>query len=288
MRLIFCAGLAALAAPLRAGEAEWLSSADHKQVVQVPANWSAAAAAPVRMPKELTHAFSLAPKSRAFTLDIAAENTLNTKSASAEDLFARARKLAGNPPALRVQLSDNSMLQYFRSAAPAKGRAGYRVQGLLHKYVQRYYLTFSSARDYPGDKEWKEALRILGSLDRSDPSAGGWTEDFLKKVSGGAGPSQDPAAAGMSLKFLAATRADGTGVSFEDIAIFGCKNFVGNLYLFNEDRTAHCWIAALDDYKAFLGKLDERYWKDSHPSFPDCPEAMRQERACDPAALRRF
>ena len=286
MRLIFCAGLAALAAPLRAGEAAWLSSADFKHVVQVPADWFAAAAAPVRMPQGIKHVFSLAPQSRAFTLDIAAEYALVTNAAAAEDQFARALKLAGNPPVPRAQLSDNSLLEYFRSA-PGKGRAGYRVQGVLHKYVQRYYLTFSSTRDYPGDKDWKEALRILGSLEPSEPSAGGWTDDFLKKVTDGAGLVPDsPGAA--NLKHSSAFRADGTRVSYEDIAIFGCRNFVGNLYLFNEDWSDHCWIATLQDYTAFLKKLDSKYWMDSHPSYQDCPWAMKQERACDPEKLRRF
>ncbi len=287
-RLIFCAGLAALAAPLRAGEAAWLSSADFKHVIKVPADWTNAAVVPGLTPKGITHAFSLAPGSRAFVLDIAAEDTLDEKAASAEAYFARARKLAGNPPPQREQLPDNSLFEYFRSAAAGKGRAGWRVQGVLHKYVQRYYLTFSSARSYPGDKDWKEALLLLASLDPDAPAIGGWEDDLLKKISGGAGLGQNPAAAGGSLRFTAATRVDGTGVSFEDIAIFGCKNFAGNLYLFNEARTAHCWIATMEDYKTFLAKLDSKYWKDSHPSFPDCPGTMRQERACDPEKLMNF
>lgn len=286
-RLIFCAGLAALAAPLRAGEAEWLSSADFKHVVRVPADWLSAAAAPMRMPRGLKHVFSLAPKSRAFTLDIAAEYALETNAAAAEDYLSKTLKLTGNPPPQRMQLSDNSMFEYFRSAA-GKGRAGYRVQGVLHKYVQRYFLTFSSARDYPGDKDWKDAMRVLGSLEPSEPSAGGWTEDFLKKVADGAGLGPNSPAAAEGLKHSGAFRPDGTRVSYEDIAIFGCKNFVGNLYLFNEDWSEHCWISTLEDYKSFLGKLDERYWKDSHPSYQDCPVAMKQERACDPGKLRRF
>lgn len=286
-RLIFCAGLAALAAPLRAAEAEWLSSADLKHVIRVPAGWLSAAAAPLRMPQGIRHVFSLAPKSRAFTLDIAAEYALATNAAAAEGQFTKVLKLAGNPRPLRAQLSDNSMFQYFRSAA-GKGRAGYRVQGVLHKYVQRYYLTFSSARDDAGEKEWKEAMAILASLEPSEPSAGGWTGDFLKKVTAGAGLVPDSPAAAGSLKHTGAFRADGTRVSYEDIAIFGCSNFIGNLYLFNEDWSDHCWIAALEDYKTFLGRLDERFWRDSHPSYQDCPGAMKQERACDPEKLRRF
>ena len=285
--LIFCAGLVALAAPLRADEAAWLSSADFKHVIKVPADWTNAAVVPGLTPKGITHAFSLAPRSRAFVLDIAAEDTLDEKAASAEAYFAGARKLAGNLPPQREQLPDNSLFQYFRSAA-GKGRAGWLVQGVLHKYVQRYYLTFSSDRSYPENKDWKEALQILASLDTGAPAIGGWEDDLLKKISDGAGLGQNPAAAGGGLRFTAAARADGTRVSFEDIAIFGCKNFVGNLYLFNENRTAHCWIATMEDYKTFLARLDNKYWKDSHPSFQDCPESMKQERACDPEKLMKF
>ncbi len=287
-RLIFCAGLAALAAPLRAGEAAWLRSADNKHVIQVPADWAAVAAVPGLMPKGIPHAFSLAPGGRAFVLDIAAENSLDPKSVYAEDHFARARKLAGNPRPQREQLPDNSLFEYFKTAGDVKGRAGCRVQGVLHKYVQRYYLTFNSARDCPGDKDWKEALRVLASLDPDEPTVGAWKDDYLKKISNEPGLDPSAAAAGGSLKFNTASRADGTGVSMEEIAIFGCKNFVGNLYLFNESRTAHCWIATLEDYRTVLAKLNERYWQDSHPSFQDCPQAMRQERACDPEKLRKF
>lgn len=72
------------------------------------------------------------------------------------------------------------------------------------------------------------------------------------------------------------------------MAIFGCKNFLGNLYLFNEAHTAHCWIAPLKDYTRLLRELPPRDWQDGHPFYQDCPEARRQERACDPEKLRNF
>ncbi len=286
MRMFLCSALLALAAPLRAGEGAWRSTADRRHVIQVPANWTTAAAMPGLTPKGIFHVFSLEPRSRAFVLDIAAENAQDSKAVLTEDLFARARKLAGNPPAQRAQLPDYSLFEYFKSTYAA-GRAGWRVQGVLHKYVQRYYLTFSSAAGYPGDKEWKEAMQLLASLEPSEPAASGWENDFLNKISA-AGLGQSSQAAGVSLKHTAAARADGTGVGFEDIEIFGCKNFSGNLYLFNTDQSAHCWIATLEDYTAFLAKLSERSWKESPPSFQDCPPAMRQERACDPEKLRNF
>ena len=284
---LFCAGLGALAAPLRAGEAAWVGSADHKHVIQVPAGWTSAAAVPGLGPKGITHAFTLAPASRAFVLDIAAEYTLTPDYVSAETYFARALKRAGNPPALRVQLKDYSLFEYFSSSAAAKGRAGWRAQGVLHKYVQRYYLTFSAARGYPGDKGWKEALQLLASLDNDEPQAGGWEEDFLKEISAVTGAGR-AAPAGASLKYTAAARPDGTSLNFEDIVLFGCKNFVGNQYLFNEDRTAHCWIASMADYVAILPRLDRAYLEKDPPLFEDCPAAMRLERACDPAKLRYF
>ncbi len=286
--LIFCAGLAALAAPLRAGEAAWLRSADNKHVIRIPADWAAAAAVPGLMPKGIPHAFSLAPKGRAFALDIAAENSLDPKTTYAEDYFARARKLAGSPPPRREQLPDNSLFEYFKTAGGVKGRAGCRVQGVLYKYVQRYYLTFNSARACPADKDWKDALQVLARLDPDEPTVGAWKDDYLEKISDRPGLDPSAAAAGGSLRFNTATRADGTGVSMDEIAIFGCKNFRGNVYLFNEGRTAHCWIVTMEDYKAVLAKLDERYWQDSHPAFQDCPQAMRQERACDLEKLRKF
>lgn len=286
-RLSLCAGFVALAAPLRAGEAVWLGSADHKHIIQVGAGWAGAAAVPGLTPKGMPHAFSLAPVSRAFVLDIGAEYTLAPKYVSAEEYFARARKLAGSPPAKRAQLADYSLFEYFSSSAAARGRANYRVQGVLYKYVQRYYLVFSAAQGYPGDKEWQEALRLLATLDNDEPETNGWEKDFLKKVSGIAGTGR-LAAPGGNLKYTAAARADGTGVSFDDIAIFGCKNYGGNQYLFNEDRTAHCWIATMEDYKAILPRLERRYWKDSPPDFEDCPASMRLERACDPEKLRNF
>ena len=285
--MLFCAALLALAAPLRAGEAAWLTSADRGQIVQVPADWAAAAAVPGLTPRGIKHAFSLAPKSRAFVLDIGAEDALNPKAASAEDHFAKALKLAGNPPAQRVQLPDNSLYEYFKHAPAAKGRAGWRIEGVLHKYVQRYYLVFISARAYPGDKDWKDALRLLATLDPDEPSAGAWKDEFLQKVSGG-GVDPSAAPAGGSLNLASAAREDGTSVSLEDIAIFGCKNFIGNLYLFNQDRTAHCWVVTMKDYRDILQKLDQRYWEDSTPYFQACPAAMRQERACDMEKLRRF
>jgi len=287
MRLAVCAGLLALVAPLRAGEAVWTGSADRGHIIQLPAAWASGAAVPGLAPRGVPHAYSLMPGSRAYALDIAAEFTLVPKYVSTEEYFERARKLAGGPPALRAQLPDSSMFEYFSSSYAVKGRASYRVQGVLYKYTQRYYLTFSSARAYPSGRDWQEALRVLATLDPSEPEAGGWQEDFLRKLAG-AGIGQNPPASSANLKYTAAARADGTPVSFEDIAIFGCKNFVGNLYLFNEEQTAHCWIAALKDYKAILARLAPRYWKDSHPFFQDCPAAMRQERACDPKTLRNF
>lgn len=286
-RLILCAGLMALAAPLRAGEATWASSPDHKHIIQVAAGWTSAAAVPGLGPKGITHAFTLAPASRAFVLDIAAEYTLSPNYVSTEEYFAKARARAGYPTALRTQLKDYSLFEYFTSSAAVKGRAGWRAQGVLHKYVQRYYLTFSSTRGYPGDKEWQDALRLLASLDNDEPETNGWEKDFLKKVSDIAGPG-GPEAAGKSLRFTSAARADGTRVMFEDIALFGCKNFAGNQYLFNEDRTAHCWIATMEDYKAILPRLERRFWRDSPPDFEDCPASMRLERACDPEKMRYF
>jgi len=283
-----CAVLAALASPLCAGEAAWLTAKDLKHVIRLPADWSSVAAVPGVAHKGITPVYSLAPKSRAFTLDIAAENVPDVKAVLTEDVFARARERAGNPPALREQLSDYSMFEYFRSTAAAKGGARYRVQGVLHKYLHRYYLTFRSARGYPAGKDWEAALRVLGSLDPSTPSAGAWTVDFMEKATDGAGLGPSPAVSGGNLRFTAAARDDGTAVGFTEIAIFGCKNFLGNLYLFNEDRTAHCWIATLHDYGVFLGKLERRYWEASTPYFQDCPQAMRQERACDPGKFRNF
>lgn len=285
-RLILCAGLAALAAPLRAGEAEWRSSENHKYVIQVPASWRSGAAVPGLTPKGIVHAFSLAPVPRTFVLDVGAENALDKAAASAEAYFAKARKLAGGPPALRVQLPDKSMFEYFRSTVAVKGLTGFRVQGVLYKYVQRYYLTFSSTRGYPGDKEWKDALKVLATLDNDEPAADGWEHAFLRKVQDSSGQGDRDTVT--ALKYVSAVRPDGTEVSFYDIAIFGCKNFVGNLYLFNEDRTAHCWIATMEDYKTILKRVDPKYLMDNHPYFPDCPEAMKLERACDVAKVRYF
>jgi len=274
-----------LAAPLRAGETAWLTSADRRHIIQVPAGWTAAAAVPGLTPRGLPHAFSLAPASRAFVLDIGAEYTLPPKSISTEDYFAKALKLAGNPRPKRAELADHSLFEYFSSTAAVRGRASYRVQGVLYKYVQRYYLTFSSAEGSPGDKDWQAALKLLATLDSVDPAAGGWEKDYITKLSGESGLGE---AAGNKLRYLAAARPDGTWVSFDDIAIFGCQNFVGNLYVFNEARTAHCWIASMKDYRAILGKLDTFYWKDAHPLFQDCPGGMRLERACDPERPRDF
>ena len=278
-----CAGLAA---PLRAGEAEWRGSENHKYIIQVPADWRSGAAVPGLTPKGTVHAFSLAPVPRTFVLDIAAENALDKTAASAETCFARARKQAGSPPALRTQLPDKSMFQYFRSTVTVKGLTGYRVQGVLYKYVQRYYLTFSSTRGYPGEKEWKAALKVLATLDNDEPETDGWEKDYLKKVSGGAG--KGGADTVPALRYALALRPDGSEVSFEDIAIFGCKNFIGNLYLFNEARTDHCWIAGMEDYKTLLKRVDPKYLMDNHPYFQNCPEAMRMERACDPEKVRYF
>ena len=200
-----CAGLCALAAPLRAGEAAWVGSADHKHIIQVGAGWASAAVVPGLTPKGVPHAFSLAPASRAFVLDIGAEYTLTPNYVSTEECFARARKRAGNPPAQRVQLADYSLFEYFSSSAAAKGRAGWRVQGVLYKYVQRYYLTFSAAQGYPADKEWQEALRLLATLDNDEPEANGWEKEFLKRVSGIAGTGR-LAAPGGNLKYTAASR----------------------------------------------------------------------------------
>jgi len=284
-RLISCAALLALASPLRAGEAAWRSSADFRQVIRLPADWTAAAAAvPGLTSKGMPHAFSLAPRSRAFVLDIAAENALDLKAVPAEDRFARALKLAGAAPALREELPDKSLFEYFKSPA---GRAGCRVQGVLYKYIQRYYLTFSSAKGCPGGKDWKEAMQVLATLEFDEPAAAGWEGDFLKRLSAD-GLGQSPAAAAVSLRDTAVVRADGTDVGFDDIEIFGCKNFAGNLYLFNTDQTAHCWIATLADYTAFLDKLSEASWKDSPPVFQACPLNMKQERACVLENLRHF
>ncbi|HBA61069.1 MAG TPA: hypothetical protein DCZ92_09675 [Elusimicrobia bacterium] len=285
-RLIFCAALLLAAAPLRAGETAWLTSANRKHIVQLSADWLTGAAAPLRLPKGITHAFSLAPRSRAYALDIAAEDTTITTVASSEVHFIRVRKLAGNPPARRLQLPDNSLLEYFTAPA-ASGSAAWRAQGVLYKYVQRYYLTFSSAKGYPGDKEWEEALRLLATLDPSEPTVGAWKDDFLKRIAD-AGREKDPAAARGKLIMSVVNRADGSAVSFEDVEIFVCKNFVGNLYLFNQAQTAHCWIAPMEDYKFFLDKLSEKSWRYSNPVFQECPQSMRQERACDPEKLRNF
>jgi hypothetical protein len=152
--------------------------------------------------------------------------------------------------------------------------------------VQRYYLNFSSTRGFPAGKDWQEALGVLATLDPVEPTAGGWHDDFLRKISGA---GLDPAAgAGGSLLLATAARLDGTRVGLEDIALFGCRNFLGNVYLFNEARTAHCWVVSMEDYKYFLANLPPRDWQDSQPYFAVCPEAMRQERACDPEKLRRF
>ena len=283
---LFCAGLGALAAPLRAGEAAWVNSADSRHILQLPAAWYAGAAVPGLSPKGVPHTFSLMPPGRAYVLDIAAELTLLQKYVSTEEYFEKARRRAGNPPAVREQLPDNSMFEYFRSTVEVKGSKQWRVQGVLYKYVQRYYITFNSSRGYPSDKDWREALRLLSTLEFQELTAGGWDTDFMRKFTA-AGLGRDaPAVGGPQLG--SASREDGTLVSRQDIAIFGCKNFPGNLYLFNEARTAHCWIAPLKDYTTLLRELPPRDWRDGHPSFPDCPEAMRQERACNPEKLRNF
>jgi len=283
------AALLALASPLRAGEAAWLNSADHQHILQLPAAWASAAVVPGLSPKGIKNTFSLARSSRAFVLDIAAEDLLAEKHVEVQEYFTRARKLAGNPPAQRVQLADNSLFEYFRSTGAAKGRAAWRVQGVLHKYVQRYYITFSAPQGYPGDKDWKEALELLGTLADASPSVGGWKDDYLDKVAGGPGLGLNLAAAGENLDFAGASNPDGTDVNYNDLVIFGCKNFNGNLYLFNKDRTAHCWVVTLADYIAVLGKLGEKYWVEAGPpSFQVCPAAMRQEKACDMAKFRDF
>lgn len=291
--LLVCAGLLALAAPLRAGEAAWVTSdpagtsaQPRSHTLQLPADWTSGAAVKGLGPRKIPHAFSLKPPSRAYTLDIAAENALDPASGSAEDYFAAARKLSGNPPAQRAQLPDYSMFEYFSSTAAGKGRAGCSVQGVLHKYVQRYYLTFTSSKGCPAGKDWAEALRVLSTLDPVDPGVSVWKTDFMRKLAG-AGLGDQPQGSG-NLRAIPATRTNGSYVDFDEIALFNCKNFLGNVYLFNEERTAHCWIAPLEDYKYILKHIDPRYLMENHPVFADCPVNMRQERACDPVKLRNF
>lgn len=280
------AGLLALAAPLRAGEAKWLSTPDGRHILQLQAGWQAGAAVPGLSPKGVPHAYSLMPPSRAYVLDVASEFTQLKNYVSTEDYFDKARARAGNPPAARVQLPDNSLYEYFRAPVEVKGSKQWRVQGVLYKYVQRYYVTFSSNRGYPADKDWKEALRLLATLEFQELTVGGWNADFTRKFNA-AGLGKTPPAAGGPL-LGGASSGDGTAVSLENVAIFGCKNFLGNLYLFNEEHTAHCWIAPLKDYTTLMRQLPPRDWKDGPAAFPDCPEAMRQERACDLEKLRNF
>ena len=157
-RMIFCAALLGLVAPLRAGEAAWRHAPDHLQAIQLPADWLEVPAVPGLSPRGMTHAFSMTPRSRAFVLDIAAVNELEVGAVQAAAHFAKARKLAGNPPAQKLQLADGSQFKYFKSTRTVKGRAVYRLEGALTKYLVEYYLVFSSTRSYPqartGKKPW--------------------------------------------------------------------------------------------------------------------------------------
>lgn len=121
-RLVFCAALLALAAPLRAGEAAWRNSADLEHVIQVPAGWTAGAALRGLNPKGMKHVFSLVPGSRAFALDIAAEKGEDADGVPAADRFAKARKAAGSPQRLRAELADKSLFEYFKAARTVKDR----------------------------------------------------------------------------------------------------------------------------------------------------------------------
>lgn len=285
-RMIFCAALLGLVSPLRAGEAAWRHSPDNLHAIQLPADWLEVPAVPGLSPRGMTHAFSMAPGSRAFVLDIAAVNELEEGAVQAAGHFAKARKRAGNPPARNLQLADGSQFKYFKSARTVNGRAVYRLEGALTKYLIEYYLVFSSTRSYPAGKDWKEALGALVSMELDDPSVDSWKEDFDKKVAGGEG--NDAGAAGGSLKDTAATREDGTPVPFEEIVVFACANFDANRYLFNKDRTDHCWIATLEDFRAILLKLGGRYYAENTVTFEHCPAAMRQEKICEPKQLRNF
>ena len=213
-RIILFAALLGFAAPLRAGEASWHRSPDQLRVIRMPADWSDVPAVAGLSPKGITHAFSMAPKSRAFVLDIAAVNGLELDAVQAAAHFAKARKRAGNPPARTLQLADGSQFKYFKTTGTANGSATYRLEGSLTKYLAEYYLVFTSTRGYPAGKDWKEALGALATMELGDPSLDSWKEDFDKKVAG------EERKAGASLKDTAATREDGAPVPFEDIVVF--------------------------------------------------------------------
>ena len=284
---ILCAALLACALPLCADEGAWANSPDLEHVIRLPAGWAEAPAQRGLTPAGMTHLFSLTPRSRAFILDIAAETDQGAGPVSAAGQFAKIRKLAGSPELKRAGLADNSMFEYFRGRKTEDDGPGYRVLGILNKHLQRYYVTVYSPKGVSAQKEWGKALQALGSLAPNDPSVDGWKSDFDKKVSDG-GTVKSSGPRGADLRGAAVLRADGDIVHFEDIVVFACKNFANNRYLFNTDRTDHCWIVSPEDYKAIAGKLGGKYWGENTVIFQDCPASMEQEQACVPKRLRKF
>lgn len=283
--MIFCATLLALAAPLRAGEAAWRNSADLEHVVQVPAGWTAGAALRGLTPKGMKHEFTLMPGSRAFALDIAAGKGEDADAVSAADRFAKARKAAGQPQRLRAELADKSLFEYFKAVRTVKGRTDYSIQGILNKHLQRYYVTFSSARGFAAGEDWDKALQALGSLAANDPSVSAWKDDLDRKT---AAPAPAGRGGSADLNAVAALRADGSPVNFNEIEVFACRNIPNNRYLLNADRTRHCWIVSPEDYRFITGKLGGKYWGENTVFFEICPDEMEQEKACVPAKLRNF
>lgn len=275
------------AAELPAADWSWHRSVEAEYHINIPAEWTISDPASVRVSTGLRPLFSFTPKSRAFSLFIAYEESGEPDSSAAERQFAMVRKSCGSTERHRAALADNSVFEYIRSTAAAQGAVSYAVHGVLFKYLERYCVTFVSPAGFPAGADWENALKALASLDPDSMTLDGWQEEYKMKSEGAAGGG-DPGKQLEALKQATHGHPDGRLVDFDEIVLFSCLNIPGNRYLFNQDRTAQCRIVSLEDYRLLGGKLAGKYYGKNSIFFDVCPEEMRQEKPCDPARRRNF
>lgn len=175
------------AAELPAADWSWHRSVEAEYHINIPAEWTISDPASVRVSTGLRPLFSFTPKSRAFSLFIAYEESGEPDSSAAERQFAMVRKSCGSTERHRAALADNSVFEYIRSTAAAQGAVSYAVHGVLFKYLERYCVTFVSPAGFPAGADWENALKALASLDPDSMTLDGWQEEYKMKSEGAAG-----------------------------------------------------------------------------------------------------